>query len=79
MSTSSAALILIGVQARSNAVGCFNRRGLDGSIYDSGLAHQISLSNLAGEYASNKHHPMRSFARLAAQTKCSDHEAMAKR
>jgi len=24
---------------------------LDGSIYQSGLVHQISLSNLAGEYA----------------------------
>jgi len=24
---------------------------LDGSIYESGLVHQISLSNLAGEYA----------------------------
>jgi len=51
MSTSYVALILIGVQAGSNVVACSNIRGLDGSIYDSGLVHQISLSNLAGEYA----------------------------
>lgn len=38
----------------SDAVACFNKRGIDGSIYDSGLVHQISLSNLAGEYASIK-------------------------
>ena len=38
----------------SDAVACFNKRGLDGSIYDSALVHQISLSNLAGEYASIK-------------------------
>ena len=36
----------------SDAVACFNKHGIDGSIYDSGLVHQISLSNLAGEYAS---------------------------
>jgi len=38
----------------SDAVACFDKRGLDGSIYESGLVHQISLSNLAGEYASIK-------------------------
>jgi nicotinamidase-related amidase len=38
----------------SDAVACFNKLGLDGSIYDSALVHQISLSNLAGEYASIK-------------------------
>ena len=38
----------------SDGVACFNKRGIDGSIYDSGLVHQISLSNLAGEYASIK-------------------------
>jgi nicotinamidase-related amidase len=38
----------------TDAVACFNKRGIDGSIYDSGLVHQISLSNLAGEYASIK-------------------------
>ena len=37
-----------------DAVACFNKHGIDGSIYDSGLVHQISLSNLAGEYASIK-------------------------
>jgi hypothetical protein len=51
MSTLASALILIGVQAGSDALACFNKRGLDGSIYVSGLVHQISLSNLAGEYA----------------------------
>ena len=29
---------------------------LDGSIYHSGLAHQISLSNLAGEYTLETSH-----------------------
>jgi nicotinamidase-related amidase len=38
----------------SDAIACFSKRGLDGSMYDSGLVHQISLSNLAGEYASIK-------------------------
>ncbi|HMG90961.1 MAG TPA: cysteine hydrolase family protein [Chryseolinea sp.] len=38
----------------SDAVACFNKRGIDGSMYDSGLVQQISLSNLAGEYASIK-------------------------
>lgn len=38
----------------SDAVACFNKRGADGSIYNSALVHQISLSNLAGEYASIK-------------------------
>jgi hypothetical protein len=28
--------------------------GVNGSMYDSGLAHQNSLSNLVGEYASIK-------------------------
>jgi hypothetical protein len=46
MSTLASALILIGVQAGSDALACFNKRGLDGSIYVSGLVHQISLSNL---------------------------------
>lgn len=36
----------------SDAVACFDKQGLNGSIYESGLVHQISLSNLAGEYAS---------------------------
>ncbi|HEY5919762.1 MAG TPA: hypothetical protein VIU13_20220, partial [Chryseolinea sp.] len=51
ITSSASALILIGVLVGSNAVACFNKRGLDASIYDSGLVHQISLSNLAGEYA----------------------------
>jgi nicotinamidase-related amidase len=38
----------------SDAVACFDKIGLDGTKYDSGLVHQISLSNLAGEYASIK-------------------------
>ena len=36
----------------SDAVACFDKSGVDGSMFDSGLVHQISLSNLAGEYAS---------------------------
>jgi len=38
----------------SDAVACFDKSGVDGTMYDSGLVHQISLSNLAGEYASIK-------------------------
>ena len=35
----------------SDATACFNKRGGDGTIYASELIHQISLANLAGEYA----------------------------
>jgi hypothetical protein len=61
-------LVLIDVQAGFNAAYSFNKRGLDGSIYHSGLVHQISLSNLAGEYASITR-PGRLFARSAVLTK----------
>lgn len=36
----------------SDAVACFDKKGIDGSKYSSELVHQISLSNLEGEYAS---------------------------
>jgi nicotinamidase-related amidase len=35
----------------SDATACFNKRGADGTIYASELIHQVSLANLAGEYA----------------------------
>lgn len=35
----------------SDATACFDKAGKDGSKYDSPLIHQISLSNLEGEYA----------------------------
>lgn len=34
-----------------DATACFDKRGSDGSHFDSRLIHQISLSNLEGEYA----------------------------
>jgi hypothetical protein len=43
--------VLTNARVASDDVACFNKRGTGGSIYDSGLVHQISLSNLAGEYA----------------------------
>ena len=53
MSRLSAPVLTL-VRVVSDTVSCFNKCGIDGSIYDSGLVHQISLSNLAGEYASIK-------------------------
>lgn len=38
----------------SDAVACFDKAGREGSMYPSQLVHQISLSNLEGEYASIK-------------------------
>ena len=35
----------------SDATACFDKKGLDGIRYNSDLIHQISLSNLVGEYA----------------------------
>lgn len=35
----------------SDATACFNRAALDGAVFSSELIHQISLANLAGEYA----------------------------
>lgn len=35
----------------SDATACFDKHGMDGSKYESSLIHQISLSNLEGEYA----------------------------
>jgi nicotinamidase-related amidase len=35
----------------SDATACFNKRGGEGTIYSSELIHQVSLANLAGEYA----------------------------
>jgi nicotinamidase-related amidase len=35
----------------SDATAAFNMTGLDGTVYSSELVHQISLSNLKGEYA----------------------------
>lgn len=34
----------------SDATACFDKKGLDGRKYNSDLIHQISLSNLEGEY-----------------------------
>ena len=52
---------------------------LDGSIYESGLVHQISLSNLADEYSpiETSHEVIHALG--GAQFKYDDHEAMAKR
>jgi nicotinamidase-related amidase len=38
----------------SDATACFDKTGHDGSKYDSHLIHEISLSNLNGEYAAIK-------------------------
>jgi hypothetical protein len=38
--------VLTNARVASDDVACFNKRGTGGSIYDSGLVHQISLSNL---------------------------------
>jgi nicotinamidase-related amidase len=38
----------------SDATATFNKKGIDGTIYSSELIHQISLSNLSGEYAEIK-------------------------
>jgi nicotinamidase-related amidase len=35
----------------SDATACFNKAGLDGTVFSSELIHQVSLANLAGEYA----------------------------
>lgn len=35
----------------SDATACFSKVGLDGVVYSAELVHQISLSNLHGEYA----------------------------
>jgi nicotinamidase-related amidase len=35
----------------SDATACFNKASLDGTVFSSELIHQISLANLAGEYA----------------------------
>jgi nicotinamidase-related amidase len=35
----------------SDATACFNKPGLDGTVFSSELIHQISLANLSGEYA----------------------------
>lgn len=35
----------------ASKTACFDKKAMNGSKYDSLLIHQISLSNLAGEYA----------------------------
>jgi nicotinamidase-related amidase len=35
----------------SDATACFNKTGVDGTVYSAELIHQISLSNLKDEYA----------------------------
>jgi hypothetical protein len=60
----------------SRAVSSEDR--LERSIYQLGLVHQISLSNLADEYGPKKRR-MSLFILWAAQFKYDDHEAMAKR
>lgn len=35
----------------ADATACFNRRGLDGTLYDSELIHQTALANLHEEFA----------------------------
>ncbi|MDJ1473231.1 cysteine hydrolase family protein [Xanthocytophaga flava] len=35
----------------SDGVATFNKKGLDGQVYDSELVHTISLANMQGEYA----------------------------
>jgi nicotinamidase-related amidase len=35
----------------SDATACFNKKGLDGTIFSAELVHQVSLANLQHEYA----------------------------
>jgi nicotinamidase-related amidase len=38
----------------SDACACFDKKGMDGTIYPSSLVHDLSLANLRGEYADIK-------------------------